>query len=195
MPVYTIRPVKIADLPKSRVGATGKDSVAIGGNGQFRLSTTLDKKASPEFLAASWLDQKKRLYGFQVVSDVAKWTAELIKAKILPKDANGMDYLIAVKRGKEGDSSPYFAGSSLLKMELEDYDYKESGNQSFDAEYDEKTRMISFIVPVGKLDPKPSNGRGRKKGSKNAPKAVGAAADANDGATANAPVVNLEEAE
>ena len=191
--MLTIRPVKIADLPKSRVGKVGTESVSIGDNGQIRFSTKLDAKLQgAEYVAAGWVDQDERTYGFQVVTDPSSFIKTMIKAKLVPADAKGEDYLIKLLRGKEGSLNPYFAGTQLLKLDVEDYDYANSGNQSFEASYDEKTKLITFTMPVGTLQ-KRETGAGRPKGSKNKDKASGAAAGASNGSPA--PVVDLQEAE
>ncbi len=186
--------LKRSALPPSVRGYSGTDNVAISDGGQFRLSTTLAKKINgAKKFATGWADKAKRVYTITVNEATVK--------SMLPKGEKVEDYMGDLQRGKDGESQPYFAGVGILKTDIEDYDFKNSGTQSFPATYDEKTGVISFTVPSGKLAPKESTGRGRPKGSKNTPKVNGSGVAAVPEATSGTSVsqsvdsINLEEAE
>lgn len=199
-PTMSLTLLKRSTLPVSTRGAAGTDAVAISEGGQFRLSTPLAKKiGDAKKFATGWADKTKRLYAIMV--------SEATIAKLIPKGEKPEDYMGTLSRGKDGDQPPYFAGAGILKNDIPDYNFANSGNQSFPATYDEKTGTITFVVPAGVLPKRESSGAGRPKGSKNKPngkgdegnKPVGVASTPEAGSgvpmTNRGDEINLEEAE
>lgn len=150
--------VSRASLPQLAKGAVGKESLTVHENGQVILS-----KKVMDLLALT--ADTKVVLGFdtasrQLVIQVA--TPKLIK---LVGGDNGCYILKVSSKTKQG----FFAASAFLQDpndeifgEGQKYDYKASGNQTFDATVNEKDKSVAAVLPVGALKKKPVVARKKK---------------------------------
>lgn len=140
--------VSRASLPVLAKGAVGKESITVHENGQIIVSKkAMDLlKVTADTPVVLGFDQAKR----ELVIAVA--TPKLIKAV---GGESGCYPLKVSKKTKQG----FFAASAFLQDPNDDifgeghkYDYKRSGNQSFDAVVNEKDRMVTCVLPTGALN-------------------------------------------
>lgn len=151
--------VSRTSLPVLAKGAVGRESVTIHENGQIVLSKKVMDKIGVEAdtLVALGFDTATR----NLVVAVA--TPKIIKAV----GGEGGCYTLRVsKKTKQG----LFAASAFLQDPKDEifgpngnkYDYKSSGNQSFEAVVNEKEKMVSCVLPKGALAKKPVVARKKK---------------------------------
>lgn len=133
--------------------AATKATLTIGGNGQIAFNS-LSKKALGEGVDKIYVayDKEKRVCQFHAV------TPEMEKKY-------GTKAVAVTLRTSKKSTGSYFGGASLLKSEKifgsELYDYRASGNQTFDVE-SPKAGVIQFTVPKGSLVKKEVKPRKKK---------------------------------
>ncbi len=173
--VMAFQPIKKNELPQVRGGA-GKMAVTVRNNGQVSLSSLASKVIGTAEYVAFLFDADNRK---ALISANAKYI----------KLVNGKEGCFPISRSKNTKQC-FFAAAIALKdpkFGIE-YNYKESGSQSFDAEANEKEGSLTFTLPKGALKAKPVVPRKKK--------AAAAAAGATpDKATEEDEEAELEEAE
>lgn len=172
--------IKKSTVPVLGKGQIGKPVVAVRSNGQISFSSMVSKILTNCVYAAVGFDEAKRTLQFQGLAKVPK----------------GVDENDLFKLGHSDKTKAYFFSGAGL-MQLLSYDYKASGNQSFDAVTKEENKTVVITLPKGKLTPKPVVTRVKKE------KVASAAAGANGAAKApttppaaegDEPELELEEA-
>jgi len=155
--------IKRSEIP---MAARGKEAtshtVAITSAGQIVLNQLSTKyfEGSPR---AAMAFEGTSAYLFREDSPVVKRAIEMKKL--------GANDLITMRHSKQKDAkSPFaFSGSGLLKNMTKygatiSYDFATSGNQTFNAEVDDKNKAIKFDFPAsGKLTPRPVAKRAPRK--------------------------------
>lgn len=135
-------------LPELTRGKTGKPSVTVHDTGQISLSSVATKAiGESEGLIVVAFDGDTR------TMNVFAANPKLIKAVGGEKGCFKYKYNTKSKQGG-------FAASALLQdaaggiFDGNTYDYKASGNQTFECEVNEKEKAITFKLPKGKLTKK-----------------------------------------
>ena len=142
--------VKRSALPQAIRGKEGSLSVVVTGNGQVQLSKkSTDALGNPDKIVMGFDGAK--VYLFRADSKTV--------AKVDPKD------MIQTNKPKKGGTIG-FAASAILRSAKDYgashiYDFKKSGNQSFNVTADEKNGYITFELPTA-LAPKPVVHRRKK---------------------------------
>jgi hypothetical protein len=145
----TLTFVKRADLPIATRGTgSGKPSVTVQGNGTFLFSTKAAEMLGTHELAL-FVIEKQQITVQSVTDAILK---DLKKQKMDIADLATCKYT----RGKKSKGVG-LAGSGVCK--LVGYDYKTSGNQTFDLEGDADDGNVVFSLPKGHLTPKPKAAR------------------------------------
>lgn len=145
--------LKRSELPVSTFGRRSTEPrVAIQGNGQIQFNVLASEAINGQTHVIVMFDPKSRTMKF-IARDKA--------AKSVP-----LEDMIELRRGKDGNGTPYFGGAAICKHY--GYDHEASGSQSFPAEIntDPKTAKsgpeVSFTLPEGALTPKPKRSRKAK---------------------------------
>jgi hypothetical protein len=146
--------VKRSVLPAVVHGRNGAASVVITGSGRIGMSV-LATKALGEGLThvAVAFDPESRIMAIYGPSPKIK--------KALPNEGDWVKLNINKK-----SNAVDFAATNLLNhaptFNGKLYEYRASGNQTFEVKVNEKEQCISFTVPEGKLIPKPVVKREKK---------------------------------
>lgn len=149
--------VSRTSLPELSRGATGKESITIHENGQLVLSGKVLKALGIEADTLA-------VMGFDTA------TRSLVVAIANPKlikQVGGEAGCYKIRVNKK-TSQGMFAASAFLQDPNEEifggdkYDYRGSGNQSFDATVDDKNKTVTINLPKGGLTKKPVVARAKK---------------------------------
>lgn len=166
--------IKRSACPVSTRGrqGSGLPVIAIRENGQlaFNGKAWEHLPEGTKYLAVG-LDEKSRVMTLQGLADVP---AKMAKEDLFPVSAN--------KKGGGG----YAAFASALKLDVINYDYKTSGNQTFETTLG-KAGILSFVLPSGSLTAKPKVPRKKK-----AEKTATAAATATPATGAHTPLLDVD---
>lgn len=144
--------VKRSSIPATVKGKTAtKAMVAVGENGQIVLNSLASKHFNGDL-------------HFGMAADGGKVYMFPKGAKALGKTPDSE--LFEFKKGKKSDAL-FMSATNFLKSKdvfgEHIYDFKASGNQSFDATIDEKNQALIFELPKGSLTPRPKVARDKKK--------------------------------
>lgn len=144
--------LKRSTLPAPIKGKEGTNSVSISENGQITLSSKL----------TAWLGEHRHVVMGYDAGTVYLFTpaAPLVKkGKVEEKD------MISLRDNKK-QKSVTFGGAVILRSAdyFGDniYDFKASGNQTFQAEVDDKNGCIKFALPKGAIARRPVVKRQKK---------------------------------
>ena len=168
--------VKRSALPVATHGKTAAPTVAITEMGQIQLgkvcSEFLGSKAKTLVMA---FDGSTALLFRSNAKAVAKWPIE---------DHIKLTYPVQ-KEGQPEKHGCTFSGAQILRHAKDYgasglYDFKASGNQTFQATLDEKNGCITFTLPTGAIARRPFTPRKKK--------VVVPATNANPGEVAGTPV-------
>lgn len=145
--------IRKSQLPVLGKGKAGAATVTVQSKGQIAFSPMASKAfEGRKFGLASW-DEGSRTMEFMAFAKPPKIAGEQYKEE----DMFTIGY-------QKKSKSAYFAGSSMLqdaKLNI-GYDYKESGNQTFPVQANEKEHKVTFHLPEGKLQAKPVQVRKKK---------------------------------
>ena len=132
---------------------TGKPTVTVGENGQISLSSVAAKVITTARIVIGYDADTRKVALYSFTEELGK------KYKLTEADS------LELKGGTKS-SGKFFAGTVFLRGTSFTadtlYNYKASGNQSFDAVVDEKKGVVSFVLPKGTLTPKPKVARTKK---------------------------------
>ena len=143
--------IKKSTLPVLGKGKAGEPKVTLASKGQISFSPSASKVFDNRTLALVMWDKDSR------TMTVRAFTKP-------PKDYTEADCFVIGYQKKS--KAAYFSASALLqnKEAAIGYDYKASGNQSFNvtAVNTDKEKSVSWQLPEGAMTPKPSTPRKKK---------------------------------
>lgn len=174
----TVMLIKRSACPVSARGrqGSGLPVVAIRENGQLAFNTKAWEHfpAGVKYLAVG-LDENTRAMTVQGLVTVP---AKMTEGDLFPCKPN-------MKDDKETGGG-YAAFAAALKLDVINYDYKTSGNQTFETTLG-KPGILSFVLPSGSLEAKPKVPRKKK-----AEKTATATATATPATSGHTPLLDVD---